>query len=62
MEATYDDINPPRFYEPLPTGPYKGKTTNKEIVDKKMQIYFQTLGWDYTWYPHQRDFEKTRSC
>jgi aldehyde:ferredoxin oxidoreductase len=41
-----DDDNPPRFYEPLPSGPYKGQTTNKELVDKKLQNYFDTLGWD----------------
>jgi aldehyde:ferredoxin oxidoreductase len=45
-EPIKDDDNPPRFYEPLPTGPFKGKTTDKARVDKKMQIYFQTLGWD----------------
>lgn len=41
-----DDDNPPRFYEPLPTGPYKGRTTDRQLVDKKLQTYFQTLGWD----------------
>ncbi|MGD0802677.1 MAG: aldehyde ferredoxin oxidoreductase C-terminal domain-containing protein [Candidatus Bathyarchaeia archaeon] len=45
-EPIKDDDNPPRFYEPLPTGPFKGKTTDKARIDKKMQIYFHTLGWD----------------
>jgi aldehyde:ferredoxin oxidoreductase len=41
-----DDDNPPRFYEPLPSGPYEGRTTDKELVDQKLQSYFETLGWD----------------
>jgi aldehyde:ferredoxin oxidoreductase len=41
-----DDENPDRFYEPLPSGPYKGKTTDKERVDIRRQAYFETLGWD----------------
>jgi aldehyde:ferredoxin oxidoreductase len=45
-EPVKDDDNPPRFYEPLPTGPYKGRTTNRQLVDEKLQTYFQTLGWD----------------
>jgi aldehyde:ferredoxin oxidoreductase len=45
-EPVKDDDNPPRFYEPLPSGPYKGKTTDKELVDEKLQAYFGTLGWD----------------
>ena len=45
-EPLKDDDNPPRFYDPLPEGPYKGKTTNKKAVDQKLQAYFETLGWD----------------
>jgi aldehyde:ferredoxin oxidoreductase len=45
-EPIKDDDNPPRFYEPLPSGPYKGKTTDKQLVDEKLQAYFETLGWD----------------
>jgi aldehyde:ferredoxin oxidoreductase len=45
-EPIKDDDNPPRFYEPLPTGPYKGRTTDKQLVDERLQTYFQTLGWD----------------
>jgi aldehyde:ferredoxin oxidoreductase len=41
-----DDDNPPRFYEPLPTGPYKGRTTDKNIVEQKKQDYYEVLGWD----------------
>jgi len=45
-EPLKDDVNPPRFYEPLPSGPYKGKTTDRDRVDIRTQAYFQTLGWD----------------
>ena len=45
-EPLKDDDNPPRFYEPLPEGPYKGKTTDKKLVDQKLQVYYETLGWD----------------
>ena len=41
-----DDENPPRFYDPLPTGPFKGKTTDYELVKRKRLAYFDTLGWD----------------
>lgn len=45
-EPIVDDDNPPRFYDPLPSGPYKGKTTDKELVYAKRAAYFETLGWD----------------
>lgn len=41
-----DDDNPPRFYEPLPTGPYAGKTTDKAFVDQRKQDYYTAVGWD----------------
>jgi aldehyde:ferredoxin oxidoreductase len=41
-----DDDNPPRFYEPLPTGPYKGSKTDRALVKQKRKTYFETLGWD----------------
>ncbi|NIU82164.1 MAG: aldehyde ferredoxin oxidoreductase, partial [Candidatus Thorarchaeota archaeon] len=45
-EPIKDDDNPPRFYEPLPSGPYKGDTTDKKVVEEKRLSYFETLGWD----------------
>jgi aldehyde:ferredoxin oxidoreductase len=53
-----DDDNPPRFYEPLPSGPYKGKTTDKELVDTKLQTYFGTLGWDERGIPTKETLKK----
>jgi len=52
-----DDDNPPRFYEPLPSGPYKGLTTDRELVDQKIQSYFETLGWDGRGVPTKEGLE-----
>lgn len=41
-----DDDNPPRFYEPLPTGPYKGRTTDKAVVEERRKEYYEANGWD----------------
>jgi aldehyde:ferredoxin oxidoreductase len=53
-----DDDNPPRFYEPLPTGPFKGKTTDHKKVDEKLQAYFNTLGWDARGIPTKETLKK----
>lgn len=42
---THDD-NPPRFYEPLPSGPYEGKTTDKPDVEEYKRRYYKAVGWD----------------
>jgi len=52
-EPVKDDDNPPRFYKPLPSGPWKGQTTAQMLVEKKRLAYFETLGWD------ERDIPKT---
>jgi aldehyde:ferredoxin oxidoreductase len=57
-EPIKDDDNPPRFYEPLPSGPFKGKTTDKERVDLRIQSYFQTLGWDERGIPMKETLNK----
>ena len=41
-----DDDNPPRYYEPLPTGPYKGQAADRNDMKQKMQKYYSNLGWD----------------
>jgi aldehyde:ferredoxin oxidoreductase len=40
------DANPPRFYEPLPSGPYKGKTAKKSEVEEEKRRYYKAVGWD----------------
>ena len=53
-----DDDNPPRFYEPLPTGPYKGITTDKQVVEERKQAYYSTLGWDSRGIPTSSTLKK----
>jgi len=57
-EPVKDDDNPPRFYEPLPSGPYKGKTTDRARVAEKLQAYFSTLGWDDRGIPTKETLKK----
>mgnify|MGYP000035215185 CR=1 FL=1 len=40
------DDNPPRFYEPLPSGPEKGKSITKEEVDELRKKYYEEMGYD----------------
>ncbi len=41
-----DDDLPPRFYEPLPSGPFKGKTVDKGELERARAEYFAFMGWD----------------
>jgi aldehyde:ferredoxin oxidoreductase len=41
-----DDTNPPRFYEPLPSGPYKGLKVDKAEEQQMLQEAYQARGWD----------------
>jgi len=41
-----DDDNPPRFWEPLPSGPYEGKTLDRRMFEKSRLEYFRAAGWD----------------
>jgi aldehyde:ferredoxin oxidoreductase len=54
---THDD-NPPRFYEPLPSGPYKGKTTDKQDVEQYKRRYYKAVGWDRNGIPEQKTLNK----
>lgn len=57
-EPIKDDENPPRFYDKLPTGPHKGRTTDKELVKQRRPTYFETLGWDERGIPTKETLEK----
>jgi len=41
-----DDDNPPRWYEPLPSGPYRGKAVDRNEVAERKKKYYASLGWD----------------
>ncbi len=40
------DENPPRFYEPLPSGPCKGKAVYKPRFVRDKRRYHEAVGWD----------------
>jgi aldehyde:ferredoxin oxidoreductase len=40
------DNNPQRFCEPLPSGPYKGKTVDKAKFEQDKKRYYEAVGWD----------------
>ncbi|MEM2104712.1 MAG: aldehyde ferredoxin oxidoreductase C-terminal domain-containing protein [Candidatus Bathyarchaeia archaeon] len=40
------DENPLRFYEPLPSGPCKGKTVERVHVAEEKHRYYELVGWD----------------
>ncbi|WXG40009.1 MAG: aldehyde ferredoxin oxidoreductase C-terminal domain-containing protein [Candidatus Freyarchaeum deiterrae] len=53
-----DDDNPPRFWEPLPSGPYKGKTLDRERFEKERAEYFNAVGWDENGVPKPETLRK----
>ncbi len=40
------DENPPRFYEPLPSGPYAGKKVDRTKFEDSKREYYEEIGWD----------------
>jgi aldehyde:ferredoxin oxidoreductase len=53
-----DDDNPPRFYEPLPSGPYKGKTVDRSEMKERVKDYYTAAGWDENGVPKSRTLKK----
>lgn len=52
------DDNPPRFYEPLPSGPYKGAKADREEVERMKREYYEGLGWDEHGIPREETLKK----
>ncbi|MFB0543463.1 MAG: aldehyde ferredoxin oxidoreductase C-terminal domain-containing protein, partial [Candidatus Bathyarchaeia archaeon] len=52
------DDNPPRFYEPLPTGPYKGKAADRKEMEEMRKNYYETIGWDENGIPSSEDLKR----
>jgi len=52
------DDNPSRFYEPLPSGPYKGKATDKTAVEEYKNRYYEAVGWDKNGIPKTEALQK----
>ncbi len=53
-----DDDVPKRFYEPLPSGPYKGKAADPDSTKRKVQKYYDQAGWDRDGIPTSETLEK----
>ncbi len=45
------DENPARFYEPLPSGPYKGKAVDRVKFEEEKKRYYDAVGWDVNGVP-----------
>jgi aldehyde:ferredoxin oxidoreductase len=52
------DDNPLRFYEPLPSGPYKGKTVDKAKFEEEKRRYYEAVGWDENGIPQSETLVK----
>ena len=53
-----DDDNPERFYEPLPSGPSRGKSLNRENTRKAIREYYEAIGWDEYGIPKSETLKK----
>jgi aldehyde:ferredoxin oxidoreductase len=53
-----DDDNPPRFWKPLPTGPYKGKTVDRKKFEKARLKYYNVVGRDEDGVPRPETLRK----
>ncbi|PDM25894.1 aldehyde ferredoxin oxidoreductase [Candidatus Bathyarchaeota archaeon B24-2] len=53
-----DDDNPPRFYEPLPSGPQAGRAANRDEVMAEKKKYYESLGWDELGIPKSETLKK----
>ncbi len=53
-----DDDLPKRFYEPLPSGPFKGKAPRREEVEEKRLEYYGEVGWDRLGVPSDETLEE----
>ena len=52
------DENPTRFYEPLLSGPYKGKTVDKARFKEDKKKYYKAAGWDKNGIPKSKTLKK----
>jgi len=53
-----DDDNPPRFWEPLPSGPYKGKKLNRKKFEADRLKYYEAVGWGENGVPRPETLRK----
>ncbi|MEM3388713.1 MAG: aldehyde ferredoxin oxidoreductase C-terminal domain-containing protein [Thermoproteota archaeon] len=53
-----DDDNPPRFWEPLPSGPFKGRRLRRKRFEKERREYFKAVGWDENGVPTEKTLRR----
>lgn len=53
-----DDDNPPRFYEPLPSGPLEGRAPSREEIREKVKQYYSEIGYDEHGIPREDVLEE----
>ena len=51
------DDNPSRFYEPLLSGPFKGKKADRTRVENGKRKYYSLVGWDEKGIPKRKTLE-----
>lgn len=52
-----DDIPSPRYFEPMPSGPQKGKKIERKPFEELLQIYYAKRGWDKNGVPTRQRLE-----
>jgi len=52
------DDNPPRFYEPLPSGPYAGRKVDRAKFKDSKKEYYEEVGWDKNGIPKSEVLKK----
>ena len=52
------DDNPPRFYDPLPSGPYAGKKVERAKFEDLKKEYYEEIGWDENGIPESEALGK----
>ncbi|MDW8061339.1 MAG: aldehyde ferredoxin oxidoreductase C-terminal domain-containing protein [Nitrososphaerota archaeon] len=57
-EVVRDDDNPPRFYEPLPSGFKANAKVDRERFEKLRKEYFESIGWDDRGVPREDTLAK----
>jgi aldehyde:ferredoxin oxidoreductase len=55
--AEYDD-NPPRWYEPLPSGPQEGRAPTRAECLELRREYYESMGWDERGIPTTEELMK----
>ena len=53
-----DDDNPPRWYEPLPSGPKKGSAPSREECLKMRSEFYKLMGWDEKGIPTSEELKR----